>query len=447
MDDFSLECISPIDGRYRETTEMLQEYFSEKALIKYRLRIEIEYFFELCCVIPELKELNNVGFFKKLFDIFENFDANEVKQIEKTINHDVKAIEYYIKKRFAEIFGDNRYANYIHFGLTSQDINNTALPLLIKNSVETVFLPFLKNLKTTLLRLSEKWIGITMLSLTHGQPASPTKLGKEIRVFVERINAQIESIKNIDYYAKFGGAVGNFNAHVVAYPDINWIKFSDSFIKKYGLKRHQYTTQIDHYDSLCALFDNFKRLNNVLVDLNQDIWLYISNEVFKLKINKNEVGSSTMPHKVNPINFENSEANLKIANTLFEFFSRKLPVSRLQRDLTDSSVCRNIGVAFSHSLIGYTSLLKGLDKLEANTEKIKETLDRNWVVVSEAIVSVLKKNNFKDPYEKLKEFTRINAVINKEFIQSFIDTLDVDEKIKKVLYTITPENYTGYYRN
>ena len=329
--------------------------------------------------------------------------------------------------------------------MTSQDINNTALPLMIKDALSDVIIPFLDTLKNVLIEISNKWADITMISLTHGQPASPTKLGKEILVFYDRIEQQIDFLNRTCLYAKFGGAVGNFNAHHIAYPDIDWINFSDRFIEKYGLKRNRLTTQIDPYDSLCALFDNIKRINSILIDLNQDIWLYISNDVFKLTVVKNEVGSSTMPHKVNPINFENSEANLKIANALFEFFSRKLPVSRLQRDLTDSSICRNIGVAFGHSLISYSSLEKGLYKLEANTDKITETLDSNWVVITEAIVSVLKKNGYSEPYEKLKDFSRKNGVIDKETILAFINDLDVDGRIKNILRSITPHNYTGIF--
>jgi adenylosuccinate lyase len=439
MDEFSIKAISPIDGRYQNKCVKLSNYFSEYGLIRYRLRIEIDYFIELCSILPELKDIDlNI---RDLTDIYTHFDPLEIKKIEKETNHDVKAVEYYIRNRFKLI--GIKQTNFIHFGLTSQDINNTALPLALFESMSQIVLPQLNSILDYLIILSNKWIEIPLLSKTHGQPASPTILGKEIMVFIERLKIQIEMLSDITLYAKFGGAVGNFNAHTIAYPTIDWVGFSDRFIEKYGLKRSRYTTQIDHYDSLGVLFDNIKRVNTILLDLCRDMWMYISDEVFKLKIVEGEVGSSTMPHKVNPINFENSEANLMMSNTLLEFFSRKLPVSRLQRDLTDSSVCRNIGVALGHSLVSYSSLLTGLEKIEVNTTNINSDLENNWVVVAEGIVSILKKNNYPDPYEVLKHFTRKNKAITKENIKDFISSLNINEKIREQLRNITPYNYTG----
>ena len=439
MDEFSIKAISPIDGRYYNKCSKLNDYFSEYGLIRYRLKVEIDYFMELCKVLPELK---NVKFKKsELTDIYTNFDPLEIKKIERTTNHDVKAIEYYIRNRFKLI--NNPHTNFIHFALTSQDINNTALPLSISEAMSAVILPNITNIITSLKTLAEKWNYIPLLSQTHGQPASPTKLGKEMMVFVERLEIQFESLSNTKLYAKFGGAVGNFNAHHIAYPEIDWSKFADKFINNYGLKRSKYTTQIDHYDSLSGVFDNLKRINTILIDLSRDMWMYISKEVFKLKIIKGEVGSSTMPHKVNPINFENAESNLMLANTLLEFFSRKLPISRLQRDLTDSSVCRNIGVSFGHCLISYSSLLTGLEKIEVNKPKIELDLKNNWVVVAEGIVSILKKNNYPEPYETLKKFTRNNNNITKENISAFIDSLYITPDVELELRQITPFNYTG----
>tara|TARA_B100000787_G_C16196603_1_gene301354 strand:- start:3332 stop:4657 length:1326 start_codon:yes stop_codon:yes gene_type:complete len=439
MDDFSLKAISPIDGRYSNKCKLLSKYFSEYGLIKYRLKIEIDYFMALCKVLPELKEFSFQT--SELTDIYRNFDAHEIKKIEQTTNHDVKAIEYYIRNRFKLM--NNPHTNFIHFALTSQDINNTALPLSISEALSAVLLPSMNTIVKRLKTLSNQWIDLPLLSRTHGQPASPTRLGKELLVFIERLEIQLDSLSATKLYAKFGGAVGNFNAHYVAYPDIDWNSFSDKFINNYGLKRSRYTTQIDHYDSLSGLFDNIKRINTILIDLSRDMWAYISNEVFKLKIIQGEVGSSTMPHKVNPINFENAEANLMLANTLFEFFSRKLPISRLQRDLTDSSISRNIGVSFGHCIVSYTSLLTGLDKIEVNNPKIQLELENNWVVVAEGLVSILKKHNYPDPYETLKQFTRNNSNISKESLSAFIDSLNIAPEIELQLRKITPFNYTG----
>lgn len=439
MDEFSIKAISPIDGRYQKKCVKLSNYFSEYGLIRYRLRIEIDYFIELFSILPELRDIDfNI---EELEDIYKSFDALEIKKIEQETNHDVKAVEYYIRNRFNLI--GIKQTNFIHFGLTSQDINNTALPLALSESMSEIVLPQLYSILDYLTILSKKWIDIPLLSKTHGQAASPTILGKELMVFIERLKIQIGMLSNTVLYAKFGGAVGNFNAHTIAYPSIDWVGFSDRFIEKYGLKRSRHTTQIDHYDSLGVLFDNIKRINTILLDLSRDMWLYISDEVFKLKIIEGEVGSSTMPHKVNPINFENSEANLMLANTLLEFFSRKLPVSRLQRDLTDSSVCRNIGVALGHSLVSYSSLLTGLKKIEVNKTKINNNLENNWVVIAEGIVSILKKNDYPDPYEVLKQFTRKNSTITKENIKGFINSLNINEEIRTQLLNITPYNYTG----
>ena len=447
---FSLKAVSPIDGRYNKICRKLSDYFSEYGLIKYRVKIEIFYFMELCKILPELAELDIDKYGRQIYEIYNKFsitDALTIKDIESHINHDVKAVEYYIKERLTEILNNNlnidKYIEFVHFSLTSQDINNTALPLSINDCMDNILFPTIMNINNKLMELITHWIEIPMLSRTHGQPASPTILGKEFLVFHERIDKQLNVMFSVELYAKFGGATGNFNAHNVAYPEIKWYEFADNFIEKFKLKRSKYTTQIDHYDSIATLFDNIKRINNILIDMNRDIWHYISLDYFKLKINEKEVGSSAMPHKVNPINFENSESNLMIANSLLEFFSRKLPISRLQRDLTDSSICRNIGVAFSHCYIGYDSILKGLSKLEVNCYKINKDLENNWVVISEGIVSILKKYNYPNPYDKLRELTRTNNKIDKECLLNFINTLEINDEVKNKLLDITPFNYTG----
>jgi len=441
-----LNTISPVDGRYRSQTEELATYFSEEALIRYRLLVEIEYFIALCELpLPELKSVDASTFsgLQNIYNKFTSAFSEEIKTTEKITNHDVKAVEYFLKKKLDEA-GLSKYKEFIHFGLTSQDINNTAFPFAIKSAVEKIYLPFISGVIKNLDDLSEKWKDISMLSRTHGQPASPTRLGKEIKVFVERLNNQLGLLKQIPFSAKFGGATGNFNAHHVAYPGVDWKKFANDFVKnKLGLVRQQFTTQIEHYDNLCALFDTLKRINNILIDLNRDIWTYISMDYFKQEIKEGEIGSSAMPHKVNPIDFENSEGNLGLANALFEHLSAKLPISRLQRDLTDSTVLRNAGVPFAHTLIALKSLVKGLNKIIVNKEAIEADLENNWAVVAEAIQTILRKENVPNPFEKLKELTRTNKKITKENIAAFIDSLDVSAEIKKQLKAVTPFNYTG----
>jgi adenylosuccinate lyase len=442
----SLKAISPIDGRYRNKVALLENYFSEEALIKYRVLVEIEYFIALCQIpLPQLQSIDN-GIFKQLRAIYQNFsseDAAAIKEIEKTTNHDVKAVEYFIKEAFNRL-NISKYKEFIHFGLTSQDINNTAIPLSIKEALETVYFPELDDLKSKLINLSQEWKTIPMLARTHGQPASPTILGKEIFVFVTRIEEQFKGLKVIPHAAKFGGATGNYNAHHVAYPEIDWKAFGSHFVEDIlGLKHSYPTTQIEHYDHMAALFDALKRVNTILIDLDRDIWTYVSMDYFKQKIKKGEVGSSAMPHKVNPIDFENSEGNLGLANAIFEYLSAKLPVSRLQRDLTDSTVLRNVGVPLAHTIIGFKSTLKGLSKLLLNEDKLKEDLENNWAVAAEAIQTILRRENYPNPYEALKGLTRTNAVINKEAISKFIDELEVDETVKKELKNISPSNYTG----
>ena len=442
----ALNAISPIDGRYRSKTKSLSAYFSEEALIKYRVRVEIEYFIGLCELpLPQLKGFNP-SLFEELRSIYMHFsseDALEVKEIELTTNHDVKAVEYFIKKEFDKL-ELHAYKEFIHFGLTSQDINNTAIPLSIKNAIQEIYLPDLEEIIIKLKNLIEEYKDIPLLSRTHGQPASPTRLGKEIKVFLKRIEAQKEMLIQIPFGAKFSGATGNFNAHQVAYPDIDWKAFGMHFVERnLGLNFSFPTTQIEHYDSFAALCDNIKRINTIIIDLNRDMWQYISMDYFKQKINENEVGSSAMPHKVNPIDFENSEGNLGIANSIFEFLSLKLPISRLQRDLTDSTVLRNIGVPFGHTLIGINSTLKGLGKLLVNTTKIENDLNNNWAVIAEGIQTILRKEGYPNPYEALKNLTRTNSSIDREAIQKFIEQLDVEENVKSQLRTITPFNYTG----
>src|SRR5215831_1733294 len=438
-----LTAISPVDGRYRKHAQHLDEYFSEYALIKYRVLVEIEYFFFL-----EDKKFFKLSHkaakhMKKLQEDFGLEDAQEIKQIEYTTNHDVKAVEYFLKNEL-EKSGGAQVKEWIHFGLTSQDINNTAIPLLWKHAIEYEYLPSLLNLNAQLKLLAKEWKDIPMLAHTHGQPASPTKMGKEIMVFAERIENQIEQLINIPFTAKFGGATGNFNAHHAAFPKVDWIKLANEFVeKKLCLTRVQYTTQIEHYDNLAAHFDCLKRINNIFTDLCRDLWMYVSMDYFKQKLKKDEVGSSTMPHKVNPIDFENAEGNLGVANALLEHLASKLPVSRLQRDLTDSTVLRNLGVPFAHVLIAFKSLEKGLRKLVLNESKLKEDLENNWAVVAEAIQTILRRENYPNPYEALKDLTRGKSSITKNDILEFINALKVSGDVKKELKAITPHNYTG----
>ena len=446
MNNSSLNAISPIDGRYSSKTSELNKFFSEKALMKYRLVVEIEYFISLCEFdIPELKNFDQSKFelLRKIYLDFSDDDASIIKKIENTTNHDVKAIEYFLKDKFEDL-NLSKFAEFIHFGLTSQDINNTAIPLSLKEMLEQVYYNSIELILSTLEQISNEWKDIPMIARTHGQPASPTKLGKEIKVFIIRINEQLKLLRDIPIAAKFGGASGNYNAHHVAYKNHNWLQFSKNLIeKKLGLKHSYPTTQIEHYDHLAAIFDNLKRINTILIDFNRDIWLYISMDYFKQKIKKGEIGSSAMPHKVNPIDFENSEGNLGYANSIFQHLSEKLPVSRLQRDLTDSTVLRNIGVPISHTLIAFKSTIKGINKLIVNESKIKEDLNDNWAVVAEAIQTVLRRINYPKPYEALKELTRKNTKIDKNSIKKFIDSLDISVEIKSELKNITPENFTG----
>ena len=446
MNQFNLNSISPIDGRYFNKTEVLSDYFSEKALIYYRLRVEIEYFISLCNLgIPQLKDFDHNKFdeLRKIYISFSNEDAIEIKRIEKITNHDVKAVEYFIKDRF-QALNIGEFKEFIHFGLTSQDINNSAIPLSIKDFIDNVYMPKIQEVLSAIDNKCVELKDITIIARTHGQPASPTKLGKEFKVFWTRVNEQIRSLKNIPNSAKFSGAVGNFNAHKVAYPEIDWKKFGQNFIEnELGLNYSFPTTQIEHYDSFAALCDNCRRINNILLDMCVDIWTYISHDYFKQKIIKDEVGSSAMPHKVNPIDFENSEGNLGLANSTFDFFSNKLTKSRLQRDLTDSTVLRNIGVPFGHTLIAFESLLKGLKKIYVNQIAINNDIEDNWIVVSEAIQTILRREGFSNPYEILKDLTRDNNKINKLTLHKFIDTLNIDDKVKVDLKQITPHNYTG----
>ena len=441
-----LNAISPIDGRYRNKVATLAPYFSEEALIKYRVQVEIEYFIALCEIpLPQLSNFDNSKF-PALREIYTNFDikdAQDIKDIEKTTNHDVKAVEYFIKKAF-DTLGLSSFKEFIHFGLTSQDINNTAIPLSIKEAMNAVYVPQYFQVLEKLEQLTIEWADIPMLARTHGQPASPTRLGKEISVFVTRLKEQFNLLNDIPSAAKFGGATGNFNAHKVAYPLIDWKAFGGSFVQeKLGLQHSFPTTQIEHYDHMAALFDTLKRINTIILDLDRDFWSYVSMDYFKQRIKAGEVGSSAMPHKVNPIDFENSEGNIGMANAIFEHLSAKLPVSRLQRDLTDSTVLRNVGVPFAHTIIAFQSTLKGLNKLLLNKEKFEQDLENNWAVVAEAIQTILRREGYPNPYEALKGLTRTNEKINKASIGNFIDTLDVSESIKKELKQITPSNYTG----
>ena len=446
MNVHSLKAITPIDGRYYDKTKGFSIFFSEEALIKYRVLVEIEYFIAL--TKTKINNLNNFPkkSFSQIRDIYIQFshqDALLVKEIEKKTNHDVKAVEYFIKDKFKDL-GLAKYQEFIHFGLTSQDINNTAIPLSIKNALEDLYYPEINELIDLLNKKSKEYSKIAMLARTHGQPASPTKLGKEIKVFSVRLKEQIKFLNNIPMAAKFGGATGNFNAHKVSFPKTDWVKFSKSFLNNLGLKHSYPTTQIEHYDHLASLFDCLKRINTILIDFNRDIWNYISMDYFKQSINKNEVGSSAMPHKVNPIDFENSEGNLGIANAIFEHLSSKLPISRLQRDLTDSTVLRNIGVPFAHTSIAIKSTLKGLGKLTVNNIKIEKDLNENWSVVAEAIQTILRREGHSNPYESLKKLTRKNSTVDKKIIHEFIDSLKISDELKAELKKVTPQNYTGY---
>lgn len=440
-----LTAISPIDGRYRKQVESLAPYFSEFGLIKYRVRVEIEYFITLCKIpLPQLEGINK-SLFISLREIYTNFseeDALWIKEKERETNHDVKAVEYFIKYKL-EKFGIGQYLEFIHFGLTSQDVNNTAIPLSLMEAMNDILIPKINETIARIAELAAEWKDIPMLARTHGQPASPTRLGKEFQVFVERMERQMDLLKTIPYSAKFGGATGNFNAHTVAYPEISWVDFGNNFVKALGLVRSKYTTQIEHYDNMAALMDNLKRLNNIVLDLDRDVWTYVSMGYFKQKIKAGEVGSSAMPHKVNPIDFENSEGNVGVANALYEFLAAKLPVSRLQRDLTDSTVLRNLGVPIAHQMIALTALLKGLNKLELNQDVINADLENNWAVVAEAIQTILRRENYPQPYEALKALTRKNDKITEKTIAEFIDNLDVSDKIKYELKRITPFNYVG----
>ena len=441
-----LNAISPIDGRYRNKVEPLAAYFSEESLIKYRVLVEVEYFIALCELpLEQLSDFDQKLFksLRKIYKDFSNSDAKAIKEIERTTNHDVKAVEYFIKEKFYSL-DIGAFKEFIHFGLTSQDINNTAIPLSLKHANEAVYIPELESLISTLDGLSKKWAEIPMLARTHGQPASPTRLGKEITVYIVRLEEQLKILKNIPYAAKFGGATGNFNAHHLAYPKVSWEKFATQLLEnKLGLKHSFPTTQIEHYDHMAALFDAMKRINSIMIDMNRDFWTYISMDYFKQKIKKGEVGSSAMPHKINPIDFENSEGNLGIANALFEHLAAKLPISRLQRDLTDSTVLRNVGVPYAHSLIAFKSTFKGLQKLLLNQSKISEDLDKNWAVVAEAIQTILRREGYVNPYETLKGLTRTNTKIDAKSIADFIDGLKVSQTIRAELKSISPSNYTG----
>lgn len=443
----SLTAISPVDGRYRSKSAGLDEYFSEFALIRYRVKVEVEYFIALCELpLPQLADFDH-KYFPTLRSFYENFtveNAQEIKDIEKVTNHDVKAVEYFLKRRFDEL-DLKRFKEFIHFGLTSQDINNVAVPLTLRDANANIYLPAMQELRDKLFAMAEEWKDVPMLAHTHGQPASPTHLGKEIYVFVERIDNQINNLKNIPFCAKFGGATGNMNAHKIAYPQIEWKNFANNYINNnLGLTRLQTTTQIEHYDFMAAYFDAVKRINTILIDLARDVWQYVSMEYFKQKIKAGEVGSSAMPHKVNPIDFENAEGNLGLANAIFEHLSAKLPISRMQRDLTDSTVTRNVGVPLAHTMIAISSLLKGLDKLILNEEKLSADLLNNYAVVAEAIQTILRREEVEGAYELLKGLTRTNEKVTRESIDKFIDELPVSDEVKAEMHIITPENYTGY---
>ena len=443
-----LTAISPVDGRYRNKTEKLADYFSEAALIRYRIRVEIEYFIALCELpLPQLEGIDHARFtdLRRLYTDFSEADALRVKEIESVTNHDVKAVEYIIKEKM-DALGLSAYKEFVHFGLTSQDINNTAIPLSLKDAMTGVYYPAVEEVRDKLAAFADEWRDVPMLARTHGQPASPTTLGKEFMVFVERVEKQLAMLHDIAVPAKFGGATGNFNAHRAAYPQYDWVAFANKFVgETLGLCRSQYTTQIEHYDNLAAIFDNMKRIDTILIDLCRDMWTYISMEYFKQQIKAGEVGSSAMPHKVNPIDFENAEGNFGIANAIYEHLASKLPLSRLQRDLTDSTVLRNVGVPMAHSLIGLRSLLKGLNKLLLNREALDRDLENNWAVVAEGIQTVLRRAGYPSPYEALKALTRTNAHITRESIAEFIESLDVAESVKQELRAITPQSYTGVF--
>jgi len=445
--NFELTAISPVDGRYRDKVDELGQYFSEHALIRYRVYVEVEYFLALCALpLPSLKNFDKT-IEDKLRDIYQNFtieNSLRIKEIEKVTNHDVKAVEYFLREQFDSLGLDVEYKEFIHFGLTSQDINNTAVPASLRDAVNKVYLPAIKQIITSLEGMADEWKDIPMLARTHGQPASPTRLGKEINVFAERIRVQVSQLEQIPFSAKFGGATGNFNAHAVAYPQYNWIEFGNKFVNQtLNLHRSQPTTQIEHYDNLAALFDNMARINTILIDYSRDIWQYVSMEYFRQRIKADEVGSSAMPHKVNPIDFENAEGNLGIANAVFHHLSAKLPISRLQRDLTDSTVLRNVGVPVAHTLIAIKSLQKGIGKLLLNREAIEADLEDNWAVVAEAIQTVLRSIGYPNPYEALKQLTRTNDKITSETMKTFVAELDVNDSVKARLLTITPHTYTG----
>jgi adenylosuccinate lyase len=446
MELSNLTAVSPVDGRYRNLTADLDQYFSEFALIKYRVQVEIEYFISLCELpLRQLSDFKPTDYelLRGIYRIFSMADAMKIKETEKTTNHDVKAVEYYLKSRFDEL-KLGKFREFIHFGLTSQDINNTAVPLTLKLAVQEVYMPLLDKVTDKLKNLAEEWKDIPMLARTHGQPASPTRLGKEIMVFAERISNQVKHLSMIPYSAKFGGATGNFNAHVAAYPGTDWVEFANHFVNDVlGLSRLQITTQIEHYDNMGALFDCMKRINTVMIDLNRDFWTYISMEYFKQKIREGEVGSSVMPHKVNPIDFENSEGNLGMANALFEFLSAKLPISRLQRDLTDSTVLRNIGVPIAHTIIAFKALLRGLDKIVLNRQALEEDLETNWIVISEAMQTILRREGYANPYEAVKDLTRTNKALTRDDLHKFIDSLKIDDNVKQELKALSPFNYTG----
>ena len=441
-----LKAISPIDGRYELQTKELGAYFSEFALIRYRVFVEIQYFIALCNhPLPQLEKFEDekIEALNQIFENFDDADAERIKAIEKVTNHDVKAVEYFLREKFLEL-NIEPFQEFIHFGLTSQDINNTAIPLSIKYAVEQIYLPLLEKVHLELSDMAKKWKDIALLARTHGQPASPTTLGKEFQVFVERLDNQLVMLRQIPFKAKFGGATGNFNAHVVAYPDVDWRAFSDNFVKEYlGLERLQSTTQIEHYDCLAALFHALKRINTIFIDLSRDVWTYVSMDYFKQKTKAGEVGSSAMPHKVNPIDFENAEGNLGLANALFEYLADKLPVSRLQRDLTDSTVLRNVGVPFAHTVVAMKSILRGLEKLLLNEQKLYDDLEANWMVVAEGIQTILRRENYPHPYEALKNLTRGKASIGKKDMLDFVETLDVSEDVKEELRAISPHNYVG----
>jgi adenylosuccinate lyase len=447
MDLNSLTALSPLDGRYRQKVNELDLYFSEFGLIKYRLMVEVEYFIALCDIpLPQLSDFRKENYkeLRSVYDEFSLHDAELIKEKEKITNHDVKAVEYFLKERFFKS-GWGKWSEFIHFGLTSQDINNTAIPMSLKDAMINIYFPLLFELREALANLAEEWQDIPMLARTHGQPASPTRLGKEIAVFIARLDEQSKYFGQIPYSAKFGGATGNMNAHKAAYPDIDWITFANNFVgEDLGLQRSHPTTQIEHYDNLAALFDNMRRINTILTDLARDMWSYISMDYFSQKIRKGEIGSSAMPHKVNPIDFENGEGNLGFANAVFSHLSQKLPVSRLQRDLSDSTVLRNIGVPFGHTVLAFHSLLKGLNKLVLNEARIINDLENNWVVVSEAIQTILRREGYPKPYETLLELTRTNQKITGESIRAFIENLDVSEQLKSELRAVTPFNYTGF---